>query len=371
MESAGYVPRPLSWRGCVAACYKGEFVPEFILSILAAIRIFFRSRSDTALEVLALRQQVAVLKRKRPRPTLNYRDRFFWTTLRRFWSRWSDVLVIVKPETVIGWHRTGFRLYWRWRSRPGGGRPKITDELRGLIRRLARENPDWGAPKIHGELQKLGFVVSERSVARYLRGIRRHPDPGKRWLAFLHNHREVIVALDFFTVPTVTFQLLYCFFVIEHGRRKILHFNVTRHPTAPWVVQQLREAFPDAGPYRYVILDRDSKLDADVIAFLKATGLEPKRTSIQAPWQNGVAERWIGSCRREILDHVIALNEAHLRRLVRDYVNYHHQDRIHDALEKDTPNCRPVEAKPSGNATLISSARLGGLHHRYIWRHAA
>ena len=221
---------------------------EFILSVIAVIRIFCQSRSDTALEVLALRQQVAVLKRKRPRPVLNSLDRLFWTTLRHLWSRWTEVLVIVKPETVISWHRAGFRLYWRWRSRTRGGRPKITEEIRGLIRRLAEENTDWGAPKIHGEMLKLGFAVSERTVARYLRRIQRRGDPGKKWLAFLQNHKEVIVAFDFFTVPTLTFQLLYCLFVIEHGRRRILHFNVTRHPSAEWVVQQLREAFPEAGP---------------------------------------------------------------------------------------------------------------------------
>lgn len=344
---------------------------HFILSILAAIRIFFSARGDTAIEVLALRQQVAVLKRKRPRPPLNSLDRLFWTCLRRFWSRWTDVLVIVKPETVIGWHRSGYRFFWRWRSRPVGGRPTITDEIRGLIRRLAEENPSWGAPKIHGEIKKLGFMVSERSVARYLRRIHRRGDPGKRWLAFLQNHREVIAAFDFFTVPTVTFHLLYCFFVIEHGRRRILHCNVTRHPTAEWVVQQLREAFPEAVPYRYVIFDRDAKFGVDVITFLKATGLKPKRTNVQAPWQNGIAERFVGSCRREILDHVIALNEPHLRRLLRDYVNYYHQDRIHDSLNKDTPHQRPVEQKPAANATLISNARLGGLHHRYEWREAA
>jgi len=162
---------------------------------------------------------------------------------------------------------------------------------------------------------------------------------------------------DFFTVPTLTFQVLYCFFVIEHGRRKILHFNVTRHPTAEWVVHQLREAFPQAGPYRYVILDRDAKFDAEVVAFLQGTGLKPKRTSIRSPWQNGIAERWVGSCRRELLDHVIPLNEQHLRRLVRDYVRYYQEDRIHDALGKDTPNLRPVERKPSAEATVISSAR--------------
>jgi transposase InsO family protein len=201
--------------------------------------------------------------------------------------------------------------------------------------------------------------------------VRRRGDPKKSWLTFLQNHREAIVALDFFTVPSVTFQLLYCFFVIEHGRRKILHCNVTRHPTAEWVVQQLREAFPEAGGHRYVILDRDSKFDADVLAFLQATGLQPNRTSIRSPWQNGIAERWVGSCRRELLDHIIPLSERHLRRLVRDYVAYYQEDRIHDALDKDAPNQRPVENKPCPEATVISSARLGGLHHRYSWREAA
>ena len=172
-------------------------------------------------------------------------------------------------------------------------------------------------------------------------------------------------------MPTLTFQLLYCFFVIEHGRRRILHFNITRHPSAEWVVQQLREAFPEVGPYRYVILDRDSKFDATVISFLKATGLKPKRTSIQSPWQNGTAERWVGSCRREILDHIIAVNEEHLRRLMREYVKYHHEDRVHDALAKDTPNRRPVQGRPSSTAKVISMARLGGLHHRYVWGDAA
>jgi len=342
-----------------------------IFAFLSAVRVFFRSRSDTALEVLALRQQVAVLKRQRPRPILNRLDRLFWTSLRRCWPRWAEVLVIVKPETVIGWHRAGFRLYWRWRSRPRSGRPKITEEIRKLIQRLAQENSNWGAPKIHGELLKLGFQISERTVARYLRRVGRRGDPAKRWRAFLQNHREAIVAFDFFTVPTLAFQSLYCFFVIEHGRRKILHCNVTRHPTADWVIQQLREAFPQAAPYRYVILDRDAKFDREVIQFLKATGLTPKRTSVQSPWQNGTAERWVGSCRREILDHVIVLNEAHLRRLMREYISYHHQDRVHDSLAKDTPEQRAIEPRPAADAAVIGMPRLGGLHHRYGWRAAA
>jgi putative transposase len=344
---------------------------QFLLTVLVALCVFFRTRTDTALEILALRQQLTVLKRKRPRPPLNAVDRLFWTTLGRFWSRWSDVLLIVKPETVIGWHRAGFRLYWRWRSRSRGGRPRITPELRDLIARLAKENPDWGAPKIHAELRRLGFTIAERTVARYLRRILRRGDPDQKWLAFLQNHREVIAAMDFFTVPTVTFRVLYCFFVIEHERRKVLHCNVTAHPTAEWIVQQLREAFVEPCRYRYVILDRDRKFDAEVLLFLRAAGLEAKRTSVGAPWQNGLAERWIGSCRREILDHVIALNEEHLHRILREYVNYHHQDRLHDALEKDAPNRRAVEPRPEMSATVTSLPRLGGLHHRYTWCQAA
>ena len=227
---------------------------------------------------------------------------------------------------------------------------------------MALENPDWGAPRIHGELLKLGWEISERTVARYLPGVCRRGDSARRLRAFLENHREAIVALDFFTVPTLTFKLLYCFFVVEHGRRRILHFHVTAHPNAEWVRQQLRETFPEAGPYRFAILDHDSKFDRTVIEFLSTTGLKPKRTSVQAPWQNGIAERWVGSCRRELLDHVIALNEQHLRRLIRDYVTYHHEDRIHDSLAKDTPQRRRIESRPSPSAKVISRARLGGLH---------
>jgi len=264
----------------------------------------------------------------------------FWMMLRQFWSSWKSVLIVVKPDTVVAWHRAGFRWYWRWKSRRRRGRRRITPEIRELIVRLAEENTGWGAPKIHGELLKLGFDISERTVARYLRPIHRRGDPKRTWLTFLNNHREVIVALDFFTVPAITFQLLYCFFVIDHQRRKILHCNVTAHPTGNWVIQQLRETFSGEEPYRYVILDYDAKFNAEMIAFLKSTGLNPKRTSVQAPWQNGIAERWVGSARREILDHVIALNEDHIRRLLREYIAYHHEDRIHDALGKDTPNQR-------------------------------
>jgi transposase InsO family protein len=236
---------------------------------------------------------------------------------------------------------------------------------------MVNENSSWGAPRIHGELLKLGFDVSERTVSRYLRHLSHPDDARKLWATFLRNHREVITAMDFFTVPTLTFRVLYCFFVIEHGRRRILHFNVTEHPTAPWIVQQLREAFPESCPYRYAILDGDSKFGKEVTEVLTTEGVKPVHTSPASPWQNGVAERWVGSCRREMLDHVIVLNDVHLRRLVRDYITYYHRDRIHDSLEKDTPAMRPVSSKPNQSARLVSSPRIGGLHHRYDWQQAA
>ena len=340
-----------------------------MLALLAYLHAFLRTRHDLGLEILALRQQVTVLKRKHPRPCLNNLGRLFWLALRRLWPRWMEVLILVKPETVVGWHRAGFRLYWRLRSR-GGGR-KIGADVFEIVRRMARENPSWGAPRIHGELLKVGVDISERTVSRYLK--RRLPRPGdaaKNWLAFLSNHREAIAAIDFFTVPTVTFRLLYCFFAIDHGRRRVLHFNVTAHPTAEWVVQQLRETFSDSDRHRYVILDRDSKFSAEVIGFLHSSGIKPVRTSVRSPWQNGVAERWVGSARRDCFDHVIALNEAHVRRLAREYVAYYQADRTHDGLGKDTPSGRAIEVKPAG-AELTSLPRVGGLHHRYTWKAAA
>ena len=345
---------------------------SILIAFLNCLRAFFRSRCSLALEIVALRQQLGILKRKTPRPRLRIQDRVFWIMLRRFWPAWSKVLIIVKPETVVAWYRAGFGLVWRLRSRAKTlGRPKLNAEVRALIRRMANENGSWGAPRIHGELLKLGFDLSERTVSRYLRRISPASNAGKLWLAFLRNHREIIAAMDFFTVPTLTFRVLYCFFVIEHGRRKILHFNVTEHPTCPWIVQQLRETFLDSCPYRYVILDRDSKFGDDVADFLRSAGVKPIRISPACPWQNGVAERWIESCRRELLNHVIVVIDSHLRRLTRDYVSYYHADRIHDTLEKDTPARRAVSLKPNRSAAVISFPRIGGLHHRYDWQQAA
>jgi transposase InsO family protein len=253
------------------------------------------------------------------------------------------------------------------------GRPKINAEIRELIRRMKTDNPDWGAPRIHGELLALGFEISEPTVSRYLQRLKRRTDreKAKRWLAFLHNHREVIAAFDFFTVPTLTFRVLYCFFVIEHHRRRILHFNATAHPTSEWIVQQLREAFPLPCPYRYVMFDRDRKFAGDVREFLKASGMKAVRTSIRSPWQNGVAERWIGSIRRELLDHVIALNERHLFRLSQEYIRYYDQDRTHIGLNKEAPGGRIIERRPCAASPVAAMPRIGGLHHRYFWSAAA
>ena len=343
-------------------------------AVVAYLRTLFLQRHKLALEAAALRQQLAVFKRKQPRPKLDPLDRLFWIVLRRLWDGWSGALIIVTPETVVSWHRAGFRLFWRWRSRRRRpGRPKVMEEIRQLIQRMKAENPTWGAPRIHGELLQLGFEISEPTVSRYLQKLDGRWDEGraKRWLAFLNNHREVIAAFDFFTVPSLTFRTLHCFFVIEHGRRRILHFNVTEHPTSEWIVQQLREALPLPCPYRYVLFDRDAKFGGDVFEFLKASAMKLIRTSVRSPWQNGVAERWVGSARREVLDYIIPVNDQHLRRLGREYIAYYHEDRTHIGLEKTTPASRPVEPRPIEPRQPLALARIGGLHHRYTWPTAA
>ncbi len=322
------------------------------------------ARRSLFLENLALRQQLAVLKRRRPRPRLDLLDKLFWVAVRRFWSEWRQALIVVTPETVVRWHRAGFRLYWRLISKVGRptGRRQTSKEVRELIFRMVIENPTWGAPRIHGELLMLGFDVSERTISRWMKRAPREPEPAKRWLTFLRNHREAIAAMDFFTVPTITFSVLYCFFVISHDRRRILHFNVTKHPTSLWIVQQLREAFPFESAPRFVIFDRDAKYGLEVPAAVRSLTVNPVRTSFESPWQNGVAERWIGSCRRDLLDHIIAVDERHLKRLLAEYIRYYHEDRTRLGLGKGTPD-RRNHSIASGH--VLSHVRLGGLHHRY------
>ena len=255
-------------------------------------------------------------------------------------------------------------MYWRLISRVQRqvGRKQTPKEIRELIFQMVAENPTWGAPRIHGELLMLGFDLSERTISRWMKRAPRDPDRTKRWLAFLRNHREAIAAMDFFTVPTITFGVLYCFFIISHDRRRILHVNVTKHPTSGWIIQQLREAFPFEASHKYLIFDRDQKFGFEVITAVKATRMIPKRTSFRSPWQNGIAERWVGSCRRDLLDRIVALNERHLKRLLAEYVRYHHEDRTHLGLEKGTPNGR-IRSIASGR--VLAQERVGGLHHRY------
>ena len=334
------------------------------LLLFGALVGLFRSRGHLVLENLVLRQQLAVLKRRHPRPSLGTFDRLFWIFARRVWSGWKQSLIIVTPETVVRWHRAGFRSYWKLISkvRKAIGRKQSPREVRELIFRIVSENPTWGAPRIHGELLMLGFDISERTVSRWMKRALRDPEPAKRWLAFLRNHRETVAAMDFFTVPTITFGVLYCFFIIGHDRRRILHFNVTKHPTSFWTVQQLREAFPFGSAPRFVIFDRDAKYGLEIPLAIRSLGISPVRTSFESPWQNGVAERWVGSCRRDLLDHIIAVNERHLKRLLSEYVRYYHEDRTHLGLGKGTPNHR-IRSMVSGR--VLSHERLGGLHHRY------
>jgi putative transposase len=330
----------------------------------AVLRIL-RTHRSLMLENLALRQQLAVLKRKHPRPRLGPFDKLFWVVARCFWTTWEKSLVLVLPGTVVRWHQAGFKLYWAMlcavRKRVGGGR-RISKQIRDLIFQMVAENPTWGAPRIHGELLMLGFQVSEATVTRWMRRAPRPPEPTERWTAFLRNHREAIAAMDFFTVPTLTFSVLYCFFLISHDRRRILHFNVTRYPTSSWIVQQLREAFPYQSTSKFLIYDHDAKYGLEVPAAIRSMTIGCVQTSIQSPWQNGVAERWVGSCRRDLLDQIIPLNERHLKRLVFDYVSYYHDDRTHLGLGKKTPGGRAISV---GSGRMISRRRLGGLHHRY------
>ena len=298
---------------------------------------------------------------------LSTADRTLLVWLSRSLGDWKRHLTIVQPETVIGWHRLGWRLYWRRKSRRRRpGRPLVEAEVRALIRRLSVENPLWGAPHIHGELLKLGYDVAETTVGKYMAS-----DPGppsQSWRTFLRNHATEIVAIDFLTVPTATFRVLYVFVVLSLDRRRIVHFNVTDSPTAEWTSLQLIQAFPfDTAP-RYVIRDRDSIYGEKVVATLRALGIEDKVISYQSPWQNGYVERVIGSIRRECLDHVIVFGERHLRRVLREYVAYYHESRTHLGLGKDAPEPRAIQPRDTG--AVVSAPVLGGLHHRY-WRQAA
>jgi len=344
-----------------------EGLLRLIAILLRAALAFFRSRGQQAIVELALRQQVAVYCQTKPKPRPRPLDRAFWVALHRLWPRWREVLVIVKPDTVVRWHHKGFRFYWRWISKRGPGRPRISAEVQELIRRFAAEN-GWGARKIQAELEKLGFPVGH-GLAIPPQGTPRSSEAAELG-TFIRNHREGIAAMDFFVVSTIAFRVLYVWFVLAHGRRKVMHFHVTANPTAPWVVQQLREAFPEASAPAYLVHDRDSIFSNKVREAIHGFGMEPVRTAYRSPWQNGIAERWVGTCRRELLDHLIVLSERHLHRRLHEYVAYYNGDRVHTRL-RDAPDRRPLESRPSPGAKVVGLPRVGGLHHRSVWQEAA
>jgi putative transposase len=328
----------------------------------------FRSRAVLQLENLALRHQIAVLQRPvRKRPKLTPRDRLLWVLLSRIWRDWRSALAIVKPETVLAWHRAGFRLFWTWKVRHGQpGRPVISRQVRDLIRKMCRENPGWGAPRIHGELLKLGIDIGESSVSKYM--VRPRKPPSQTWRTFLENHAQQLASIDFFTVPTIRFQILYVFLVLAHDRRRILHFNVTAHPTAEWTGQQLREAFPFDQLPRYLLRDRDAIFGDAFRAQVRDMGILEVLSTPRSPWQRAYVERVIGSIRRECLDHVIVLHETSLRRVLGSYFDYYHRSRTHLSLSKDSPEPRSIQ--PPDMGPVVAVPQVGGLHHRYERRAA-
>jgi len=330
----------------------------FVLAVLASP---FKSKSRLEAENAALRQQLIVLRRKvRGRAQLTNSDRWFFVQLYRWFPSILQVFTVIHPETLVRWHRAGFRRYWGWKSRRRGGRPQITTELRALIGRVSTENLLWGAPRIHGELLKLGFSVAQSSVAKYM--VKRRGPPSQGWWTFLRNHAPDIAAMDFFVVPTISFKLLYGFVIVRLDRRELVWINVTTNPTAEWVARQITEAFPWDGAPRYMIRDRDRIYGAVVTRRLRAMGIRDKPIAPASPWQNGYAERLIGSTRRECVDHIIVLGEEHLRRILKNYAAYYNSVRTHRSLHKDAPMYRPVQR----SGAISSQDILGGLHHQYV-----
>ena len=293
---------------------------DLLKALLGALTSSLHTRHELALENLALRQQIGVLRRSVRRPRLSNADRGFWVLLRRCWANWDQVLAVVQPATVIKWHRAGFRKYWTWRSRHRSGRPAMDAEVRSLIRKMARANVTWGAPRVHGEPLKLGISVSQATVSKYMPPRRRKP-PSQTWRTFLDNNVTELCSVDFFTVPTATFRVLFGFVVLAHHRRRIVHFNVTENPSAAWAAQQITNAFPwDTAP-RYLLRDRDGIYGARFRRRAKAMGINEVLIAARSPWQSPYVERVIGTLRRELLDHVIVMGEEHLRRLLRRYLD--------------------------------------------------
>src|SRR6516162_4490811 len=332
-----------------------------VTALLEAIRSSLHTRAQLEAEILALRHQLVVLQQAAPRRLrLSRADRFLWVLFSRVWSRWRGAVQIVKPATVVCWHRRLFAWQWRWRSRPARlGRPPIAADVRALIREMHLANPTWGAPRIHGELQKLGIEIAETTVAKYLG--RRPASPSPTWRTFLSTHLSQCASMDFFTVPTATFRVLFVLVILSHDRRRIVHVNVTDHPTAAWTRQQIREAFPDHTAPAYLLRDRDSCYGPDFGRLLESVGTEEVVTAPRSPWQNPFVERLIGTLRRECLDHVIVWNERSLRRTLRLFLAYYHEWRTHLSLDKDAPTPRAAQQPTCG--AIMQVPHVGGLHH--------
>jgi len=338
-----------------------------LLHLLRLLPFLCGGHRQLALENLVLRQQLAVYKRTAPRPRLRTMDRLLWIGLARVWAGWRQALVIVSPDTVLRWQRRRFREHWtRLSDRPRLGRPPISAETADLIRKMAATNPLWGAPRIHGELLKLGIDVAERTVSRLLPRPRR--SPSQTWRTFLANHVRDLVSLDFFTVPTARLRVLFVLVVLAHHRRRFVHFNVTEHPTAHWTAQQIVDAFPDDSAPSYLLRDRDQVYGEQFRHRVKGMRIEEVLTAPHSPWQNPFAERLIGSIRPECLNHVLVLGERHLRRTLTRYFAYYHRARTHLSLDKDAPDGRPIEPPELG--TVLPIPEVGGLHHRYVRRAA-
>ncbi len=320
----------------------------------------FKSEQRLKAENIALRHQLNVAIRRMPRrPYLTGADRAFLVWLYRRRPEVLSAITIVRPETVVRWHRTGFRAFWRWKSRNLGGRPKIDDEIRDLVRRMCKENPLWGAPRIHGELLKLGFNLAQSTVSKYM--IRRRGPPSQGWKTFLRNHADGIAAVDFLVVLTITFERLFAFVIVSLERQRIIWIGITTNPTAEWLANQITQAFPwDTAP-TYLIRDNDGAYGLVFTRRLLAMGIRDRPVTPKSPWQNGYVERVIGSIRRECLDHVVVFSAAHLRHVLTAYADYYNSVRTHLGIAKDAPFHRPIEA--SGG--IISRSFLGGLHHQY------
>jgi putative transposase len=333
-----------------------------LLHLLRLLPLLCGAHRHVALENLALRHQLAVYKKTVTRPKMRRSDRLFWVALSRVWAGWRQALVIVSPNTVLRWQRRRFCEHWtKLSARPIAGRPPVSVEIKALVKRMAAANPLWGAPRIHGELLRLGIDVSERTVSRLMP--KRRPRPSQTWRTFLANHVRDLVSLDFFTVPTARLRVLFVLVVLAHHRRRVVHFNVTEHPTAHWAAQQIVDAFPDDSAPSYLLRDRDQVFGEQFRHRVKGMGIEEVLMAAHSPWQNPFAERLIGSIRRECLNHVLVLHERHLRRILARYFSYYHRARTHLALDKDAPDVRPVELSDAGR--IVEILEVGGLHHRY------